>query len=136
MRGGVDAAGIYVNDGGVAGYGSGPFHVKISLHLITLAGAGVRADEHDLRLIRSEVKAGAEGAYIGEADVRLPYHHQLLPGAVKSRSIKRSDVVDNGQVIGREVVRGTAVKGRDQLVQRARAEIVQAAHGAYDLFKG
>ena len=97
---------VDVKDGGVPGDRPRPFQVEIGLRQIALADSRTSSarHRHDGRVIRGQPVGGTKGGDVGEIDLGLTGDHQGLAAAVESAGVQRRDIVDDGEIVGRNLV--------------------------------
>jgi len=133
----VGARGSHEFNGGAFGHGARPFHVQNRLRLVPGNIAGVLAVDDERRVVHGQPELGTKAGNVAHGDIALAHDGDALSGAVVTGRPKRCDVVDGGEVVGRQPMRPAVEirQGRDRrrndVVERAGSEVVQRSHSRH-----
>ena len=89
-------------------------------------------NQYQLGIFRRQIELGPESAEVGKIHIGLSRNHQLLAGSIEPGGIERLNVIDDGEIVGTEVMGpvGSIEFGqpRGRRAPRFGTEIIQATN--------
>ena len=124
---------VNIDDGGIASHRARPFQIQVRFSQLTLVDGHTTAVryQNQRRVLTRKVEHRAELLQVRQVDGGLADHYQCLARAIDSLRQQRLDVIDGGEVVGRQdvaVSAGVIVRRRPpRLHPGVETEVIQSA---------